>query len=82
MARIGERCNLEIVKIGGDILMGGQIELFGKLRNELRTAWGEKPNGLRRAFPRVASFIYRKAGCKFFFPNLGPSIHAFYRKKS
>src|SRR6266849_2408899 len=44
LARIGERCNLEIVKIGGDILMGGQIELFGKLRNELRTVWGEKPN--------------------------------------
>ncbi len=82
LARIGERCNLEIVQTGGDILMGGQIELFCNLRNDLRAGWGETPGALWRVVPPLVSFIYRKTGCRFFFPRLGPSIHAFYRKSA
>jgi SAM-dependent methyltransferase len=80
LSRLGECCCLKLVESGGDILLGGHIEHFANLRNEIRMALGKNIALGWKILPGMISFIYRKAGCKFFFPRRGASLYGFYKR--
>jgi len=79
LKEIARRGNLELVKIGGDMLLGGQIEQFVELQNEILIALNKRRPPSRSILLRLFVLGYRKSGCKFFLPRLGTSIYAFYR---
>jgi len=76
---LGERCRLSVLKTGGDLLLGGQIEHFSGMQREILFALGKRRDAKRSSLLRLLLFAYRKTGCKFFAPRLGASIYAFYR---
>jgi SAM-dependent methyltransferase len=69
-----------LVETGGDILLGAGIAHVWKLHNRLAPALGKKPHPGGERLPAWISFLYRKTGMKFFFPNWGCSIYAFLQK--
>lgn len=82
LKEIARRHNLELVKLGGDLLLGAQIEHFVKVQNEILFALNKRrrPSGSKPLHLLVLG--YRKCGCKFFFPRWGTSIYAFYRNRT
>ena len=69
-------CGLRVAAMGHDVLYGIDIEKFWLQHNRLaaaidRPAW---PGG--SWLPKLVSFLYRKLGCRYYFPRRGLSIYA------
>jgi SAM-dependent methyltransferase len=79
LKEIARPSHLELVEVGGDLLLGAQIEQFAKFQNEILSALRNQRPPRRSMLLHLLVLIYRKSGCKFYFPRLGTSIYAFYR---
>jgi len=77
---LGRQCGLEIVGMGSDRLLGGELEYFWKLHNKLAPAVNRKGRPGKKLLPKMVSLFYRKTGLKYFFPRWGTNIYIFYRK--
>jgi len=79
-SRLAALAGMRVVARGSDILYGAMIERFIISHNELSEAIGLRRYRVGKRFARIVSFLYRKSGCKYFFPRLGLSIYAILQK--
>ncbi len=71
--------SIELVGSGGDVLLGSGIEQLWNIHNKLAPVLGLRPRWGGKRLPGLLSLLYRKTGMKFFFPNWGTSIYAYFR---
>lgn len=80
LVQIGKLAGLTPAASGGDLLLGGEIDHFVRLQEELIKVMGLGPERRRVRFPKWLTYLYRKLGLKFVAPHLGPSIYAFFQR--
>jgi SAM-dependent methyltransferase len=80
LSRLANVAGLRVAARGGDVLYGPMIERFITSHNELSAAIGLRGYPVGKRFGRTVSFLYRKLGCKYFFPRLGLSIYVIVQK--
>ena len=78
--QLGAACGLTVAARGADELFGGPMREFWLLHNRLAPAIGRRPHPGGAWLPAAVSWLYRKLGCRHFFPHRGLSIYAAYRK--
>ena len=80
LSELGRRCGLPVIDLGGDRMLGGTLEHFWGLHNRLARLGGRKPHPGGRFLPWLLSIIYRKTGCRYYFPAWGPNSFALYQR--
>jgi SAM-dependent methyltransferase len=80
LRRLGDRCGLQWIDSGSDPVIGSQVESFWHLHHRLAEVLHKPPHPGGDRVIEGLSFLYRKLGVKYFFPRLGPSIYALFRK--
>ena len=78
--QLGAACGLTVAARGADELFGGPMREFWLLHNRLAPAIGRRAHPGGAWLPAAVSWLYRKLGCRHFFPHRGLSIYAAYRK--
>lgn len=78
--KIGALCGLDIAQKGGDQLIGGEMDHFIRLRNQIEFALGRRSDARQSKLSSLLTWLYRKTGAKFIAPELGASIYVFYQK--
>jgi SAM-dependent methyltransferase len=76
---LAAKCELEVLALGGDVLLGSTLETFWIQRRRLARVLSGRDNAGSSAFPRAISQIYRKLGLKWLMPKWGNSIYAYFR---
>ena len=82
LRRLGEACGLRWIEDGADVLYGSALAEFWRLQNRLALALGRRPHPGGAWLPTVVSQLYRKLGCRHFFPRRGLGIYAVFEKES
>jgi SAM-dependent methyltransferase len=77
--RLARAAELQLVKQGGDVLLGSQIEHFWKMNNQLAGALNKPVRFGGDLMPKIVSQLYRKTGMKYFSPHWGNSIYAYFK---
>ena len=77
---LSRRCGLEIIKAGGNQLLGSELETNLFMNRELCLALGKTHAGLSPRLIKLLAFVYRKSGMKFLFRSHGHSIFCFARR--
>jgi 2-polyprenyl-3-methyl-5-hydroxy-6-metoxy-1,4-benzoquinol methylase len=80
LQQLGAKCGLRIVARGADILYGAGLAGFWLAHNRMAVAIGRSPHPGGEWLPKILSFVYRKLGCRYYFPRRGLSIYVAYRK--
>jgi SAM-dependent methyltransferase len=79
--RLSEKCELKVVKSGGNQLLGSEIEETLLANREHCLALGKGCRGPSAAIIKLLSFVYRKTGMKYLFRSQGHSIFCFLKRK-
>ena len=77
---LGNSCGLKLCGRGGDILYGCDFAGFWLQHNHLAPVLGRPPHPGGEWLPHLLSFMYRKLGCRYYFPRKGLSIYVAYQK--
>ena len=80
LLRLGAACGLRWHSQGADALVGRDIETSWLTHNVLSAAIGRRPRPGGAWLPKFVSLLYRKLGCRYYFPRWGLSIYAAFRK--
>ena len=80
LERLGAECGLRVAARGADPLYGAGLEGFWLIHNRLAGAIGRPQHPGGTWLPKSLSFLYRKLGCRHYFPRRGLSIYVAYRK--
>jgi SAM-dependent methyltransferase len=80
LERLGASCGLTTVARGADSLHGRPMLEFWLAHNRLSAAIGRRPHVGGTWLPQTVSWLYRKLGCRHYFPRRGLSIYFAYRK--
>lgn len=80
LEKLGAVCGLPVAALDADPLHGRPMKEFWLLHNRLAPAIGRRPHPGGAWLPSVFTWLYRKLGCRHFFPRRGLSIYAAYRK--
>ena len=79
--RLSQKCELKVVKSGGNQLLGSEIEETLLANREHCLTLGKGYRGPGAAIIKLSSFVYRKTGMKHLFRSQGHSIFCFLRRK-
>jgi SAM-dependent methyltransferase len=77
LEQLARATQTRLLKSGGDPLLGSDIPRVMAARAKLAEALGEKAGDGGKSLGLLISFLYRKTGMKFLFPNWGSSIYAY-----
>ena len=80
LKKLGDVCGLQWLACGADVLYGSDLESFLLYHNQLARAMGQPERMGGEYLPKIASFLYRKLGCRHYGPRAGLSIYAAYQK--
>jgi SAM-dependent methyltransferase len=80
LGQLGRAAGLKLLRHGGDLLLGSDLERTWKARNLSATALGRRPSWGGNWMPRLLCLVYRKAGLKFFSPRRGCSIYGYFQR--
>jgi SAM-dependent methyltransferase len=79
---LSERCDMTVVKSGGNHLLGGELEGTLLANREHCLALGKDHRGASPAIIKLLAFLYRKTGMKHVFRSQGHSTFCFLQRKS
>jgi SAM-dependent methyltransferase len=80
--KLSERCELEIVKSGGNQLLGNELEGNLLANREHFLALHKTYHGPSPTIIKLRGFFYRKTGMKYVFRSQGHSIFCYLERKS
>ena len=78
--RLGTACGLTVAARGADELHGRPMKEFWLMHNRLAPVIRRRPHPGGAWLPTLVTGLYRKLGCRHYFPHRGLSLYHAYRK--